>query len=228
MSDAEPDLSRVRWRDYVMARGPAFDTFWAAHGAEPGRNVLFIAGRGFDPRAPMALRRLTAAAEACPVDVVALRFEDELAADSPEQEKAAEANWQAFNSIVAGRGKVESRTVKFRNEKRDSIADRSAANLFADEAAVVPYTDLVVDVSAMPRVVYFPLISRLIYFHDARRQCGKAAPNVHLVVSEDPRADTLIREHGVEEEAKFLHPFEGPFNREAKGEQRTVWIPVPG
>ncbi|HEV2296470.1 MAG TPA: hypothetical protein VGR35_21680 [Tepidisphaeraceae bacterium] len=76
--------------------------------------------------------------------------------------------------------------------------------------------------------MYFPLLSRLIYFHDTLYAAGKAAPNVHVVVSEDPRADTLIREHGIEEEAKFLHPFEGPFNREAKGEQRTVWIPVMG
>jgi hypothetical protein len=38
----------------------------------------------------------------------------------------------------------------------------------------------------------------------------------------------LISEHGISEEASYLHPFEGPFNREAKGGQPTVWIPVLG
>jgi hypothetical protein len=176
----------------------------------------------------MGLRRITAAAKACPIDVVALQFEDELAADSPKQRQAAELNGRAFEVAVGNRGTVQTRMVRFRNDKRDSIADRSAANLFADHNGIAPYTDLVVDISAMPRVVYFPLLSRLIYFHDALRSAGKPAPNVHVVVSEDPRADMLIQEHGIEEEAKFLHPFEGPFNREAKGEQRTVWIPVLG
>jgi hypothetical protein len=222
------DLTHPRWRDYVMARGEAFDEFWCRHGAESGRRILFIVGRGFDPRAPMGLQRLARAAAACPIDVVALQFEDELASSSREQHAAAEANFTAFGAVVAGRGTVAERTVKFRNEKNESVADRSAANLFADPTEFATYTDIVVDVSAMPRVVYFPLLSRLIYFHDTLYESGTRAPNVHVVVSEDPRADTLIREQGIEEEAKFIHPFEGPFNREAKGEQRTVWVPVIG
>jgi hypothetical protein len=222
------DLTRVRWRDYAMSRGEAFDEFWTRHAAEPGRRILFIVGRGFDPRAPMGLQRLVKAAATCAIDVVALHFDDELASDSSEQRAAADANFLAFGHAVAGRGTVEERAVRFRNEKNDSVADRSAANLFADAAQLGAYTDLVVDISAMPRVVYFPLLSRLIYFHDTLYESAAPTPNVHVVVSEDPRTDTLIREHGIEEEAKFLHPFEGPFNREAKGEQRTVWIPVMG
>ncbi|MBW7904859.1 MAG: hypothetical protein LC135_09635 [Phycisphaerae bacterium] len=221
-------LTDPRWRDYVITRGATFDEFWDAHTREQDRRVLFIVGRGFDPRAPRGLGRLAAAARHCSINVVALQFEDELAADSPEQRAAATANWEAFGQIIGNRGTVESKAVQFRNEKRDSIADRSAANLFSDENVVASYTDIVVDVSAMPRVVYFPIISRLIYFHDDRQRLGKAAPNIHVIVSEDPRVDTLIREHGIDEEAKFLHPFEGPFNREARGDQRTVWVPVLG
>lgn len=228
MTGIAPAFSEIRWRDYVLSRGAAFDTFWAEHGGEAGRRVLFIVGRGFDPRAPLGLNRLAAKARGCPIDVVALHFEDELAADSPEQRNAADRNWQAFSAAVAGRGNVESRIVKFRNEKRDSIGARSAANIFADDSAIETYTDVVIDISAMPRVVYFPLISRLIYFHDERQKAGKHASNIHVVVSEDPRVDALIKEHGIDEEARYLHPFEGPFNREAKGGQPTVWVPVLG
>jgi hypothetical protein len=228
MTDYSSDVNEMRWRDYVMTRGNTFDTFWAEHGGEDGRSILYIVGLGFDPRAPIGLQRLAAAANTCPINVIALQFEDELAAHSVEQREAAEANRQAFEIAVEGRGRVEDRTVRFRNDKRDSIADRSAADLFMDQDEVAVYTDIIVDISAMPRVVYFPLLSRLIYFHDSLEGASKVAPNIHTVVAEDPRADTLIRERGIEEEAKFLHPFEGPFNREARGEQRTVWIPVLG
>jgi len=228
MSTTVSTIGEMRWRDYVMVRGTGFDSFWAEHGGEANRRVLFIVGRGFDPRAPLALKRLAAAAPGCAIDVVALEFQDELAGDSQQQRQASEANWQAFGAVVANRGTLTSKAVKFRNEKRDSIAARSAANLFADETAIEPYTDVVIDISAMPRVVYFPLISRLIFFHDDRQKLGKPAPNIHAIVSEDPGLDTQIREHGIDEEASYLHPFEGPFNREAKGGQPTVWIPVLG
>ncbi len=101
---AATDLSHVRWRDYVMSRGEAFDAFWSRHAAEPGRRILFIVGRGFDPRAPMGLQRLVKAATDCPIDAVALHFDDELAAYSLEQRAAAEANLKAFGQSVAGRG----------------------------------------------------------------------------------------------------------------------------
>jgi hypothetical protein len=225
---AQTNHEEMRWRDYVMVRGSGFDTFWAEHGGEPARRLLFIVGRGFDPRAPLGLQRVAAAAPACRIDVVALEFEDDLANDLPVQREAAAANARAVTAAVEGRGVVTPRTVKFRNEKRDSIAARSAANLFADESTVAAYTDVVVDISAMPRVVYFPLISRLIYFHDGLRLTGKPAPNVHVIVLEDPSLDVLIREHGIDEEATYLHPFESPFNREARGGQPTVWIPALG
>lgn len=222
------DVGEMRWRDYVMVRGSGFDKFWTEHGAEPGRRLLFVIGRGFDPRAPLALQRVMAAVPACPIDVVTLEFKDESANESTALRQSAEANARAFAAAVDGRGLLTPKTVKFRNEKGDSIADRSAANLFADDSIISGYTDVLVDISAMPRVVYFPLVSRLIYFYDELRRGNKAAPNIHLIVSEDPGLDMRIHEHGIDEEASYLHPFEGPFNREAKGGQSTVWIPVLG
>ena len=56
----------------------------------------------------------------------------------------------------------------------------------------------------------------------------QTAPNIHVVVAEDPALDCQIREEGVDETASFLHPFEGEFNREATGQQPKVWIPVLG
>lgn len=224
----QPSLEGMRWRDYVMIRGNSFDSFWAQHAAGNARRLLVIVGRGFDPRAPLALNRIAAAAPACPIDVVALEFKDELATDSTAQRQAAVANELAFRAAIAGRGTFTSKVIKFRNEKRDSVAARSAANLYANDAMIAGYTDVVVDVSAMPRVVYFPLLSRLIYFHDDLRTRGAAAPNIHVAVSEDPGLDMRIREHGIDEEASYLHPFEGPFNREAMGGQPTVWVPVLG
>ncbi|MDB5328372.1 MAG: hypothetical protein JWM57_3941 [Phycisphaerales bacterium] len=76
------------------------------------------------------------------------------ATGSPAQQATAKANERAFAATVAGRGWVTTRVLEFRNEKRDSVAARSAANLFADDAKIAGYTNVVVDVTAMPRVVW--------------------------------------------------------------------------
>src|ERR1700678_2720667 len=49
---AATTIGEMRWRDYVMVRGGGVESFWAEHGCEPGRRLLFVVGRGFDPRAP--------------------------------------------------------------------------------------------------------------------------------------------------------------------------------
>jgi hypothetical protein len=212
----------------MLNRGGAFDSFWAEHGNEAGRRVLFIVGRGFDPRASLGLVRLQEIARNCPIDVVGLEFLEDSAGSDNQQAHAAEANWKTITQTVENRGSARSHQVRFRSSDGRRIAARSAANVFADATALDGYTDVVADISAMPQVVYFPLIGRLIFFHDERLRTAENAPNIHIIVSEDPNLDTQIREHGVDETAAFLHPFEGPFNLEARGGYPAVWIPVLG
>jgi hypothetical protein len=218
----------MRWKDYVLARGKAdFEAFWKAHATENGRKLLFIVGRGFDPRASMGLVQLREAAPNCPIDVIGLDYKDEFSTSSLEHRKSAEENWDKITSAMSSLGAASVRAINFRSEDGRRVAARNSADLFADSEELAKYTDVVIDISAMPRVVYFPLVSRLMFFHDELTETGKA-PNIHVLVSEDPKLDSVIREYGVDETAAYLHPFEGPFIQESKGGQPAIWIPVLG
>jgi hypothetical protein len=162
------------------------------------------------------------------MNVLALDLRDDGAASTREQKEAAERNWNTLQNKIKGRGSATSVPVPFRTDDGRRIAARSAANLIEKEEVIESYSDVVVDISAMPRVVYIPLISRLMFFYDRLITNGRRAPNVHIVVSDDPVLDSLIKEQGIEETASYLHPFEGPFNREARSDRPTVWIPVLG
>ena len=222
-------LDEMRWRDYVLIRGGLeFDSFWKEHGNESGRRILFVVGRGFDPRAALGLKRLASVAESCAIDLLALEFIDEPTTGPTDHRDASARNWKAINDTIAKRGSVNQKQVQFHSHDGRRIAARSSANILTDENDLYGYTDVVVDISAMPHVVYFPLISRLLFFHDELLKVSKPAPNVHVIVSEDPQLDTVIQEYGVDETAAFLHPFEGPFIREASGGRPTVWIPILG
>src|SRR5262245_39838706 len=117
MTANSPALGEMRWRDYVQMRGSAFDAFWKDHTAGQKRRVLFILGQGFDPGASMGLARVTAAAHDCSIDLIGLSYEEDASGGSATQAEAVAANWAAIQSVVAGRGSVSTRMVKFRNDK---------------------------------------------------------------------------------------------------------------
>lgn len=228
MTRQSPQLSDMRWRDYVLLRGAEFGAFWQEHGNDTNRKLLFVVGRGFDPRAALGIEKIAAVATACSIDVMALQFDEGESSPPAAQKDAVAENWKRLQAVAHNRGNVSLVPIRFRSEDGHRIAARSAANAISSESVIASYTDVVVDVSAMPRGVYFPLLARLLFFHDSIQNSAKSAPNIHVVVSEDPNLDMGIREHGIDETASFLHPFEGEFNREAKGINPTVWIPVLG
>ena len=49
----------LRWLNYFLQKGADFDSFWSKY-LESRRNILFIAGLGFDPRTCHAFQALMA------------------------------------------------------------------------------------------------------------------------------------------------------------------------
>jgi hypothetical protein len=102
--------------------------------------------------------------------------------------------------------------------------------LFQNLADFSPYTDVVLDISAMPRTVCLPLIGKVLHMLDEARRCDPGSPrfNFHLLVGESPDLDNAIREEGVEDDASYMHPFTGGLDRESSAEQPKIWIPLLG
>jgi hypothetical protein len=218
----------MRWRDYILVRDGEFASFWTTHFAERSRSVLYVCGRGFDPRTCITLRTLAELANGALKETIALEYDEGEGALTQVLRDKATSNWHDMEDILAGKGSCMSHKIVFRTADGRRVGARNAANVFTEEARLSAFSDIIVDISAMPRSVYFPLVARLLYFHDQLKGKHQPAPNIHVVVSEDPMLDYQIREEGVDETASFLHPFEGEFNREATGQQPKVWIPVLG
>jgi hypothetical protein len=217
----------MRWQNYVLERGTPLKAFWAAHLAERQRNVLVVVGKGFDPRMCLGVQLLLAAGGTGTRDVHALEFQEGESSPSLAHGEWIRGNWEALERAVDGRGAITPRPVPFWSEERRRIGPQNAANLFDSHEALRPYADVVVDVSAMPRGIYFPLIARLMYLLETW-PAGETAPNLHVMVAEDPDLDARIREEGVDEAADFLYSFEGRLTREARAEFPRVWIPLLG
>jgi len=123
--------------------------------------------------------------------------------------------------------KLREYEIQMWSEDGRRIGARNAASVFRRLDDLLQYTDVVIDISALPRSIYFPLIGRLLFLIDQAR--GDAPlPNLHVVVSESVELDEVIHAEGIDDDATYLHGFSGGIDREAAAGMPRIWIPILG
>lgn len=88
------------------------------------------------------------------------------------------------------------------------------------------FGDIFVDVSSLPRSVYFPVVAKILHLLD--RVKDGLVPNLFVLVSESTELDRRIMEEGIDEDADYIHPFRGAVERESAAERPKVWFPLLG
>jgi hypothetical protein len=210
-----------------MESGAGLDTFWRTY-LQRERNILFVLGRGFDPRVCLGLRSLLEAGGAGKRDVIAIEFDEGASSPSRAYDQLVQDNWSALQGLVARKGTLSARPVKIWSDDGRRISARSAAGLFGSLNDLTGYTDIVVDISALPRGIYFPLITKILHILDTTPGDGGKKPNLHVMVAENPLLDRCIQDEGVDDTATYLHPFGASLEMEATADHPKVWIPVLG
>lgn len=175
----------------------------------------------------MGLELLLAAGGVGQRDVLGLDFREGPRSPSLNHEPLVEQNWTSVVESVGSRGTVSVRPVEFWSSEGRRISSQSARDLFDSDESFKPYTDVVVDISSMPRSVYFPLIARMLYLIDHPVESRKTPLNLHVLVAEDPALDASIQEEGIDEKAEFMASFSGGFDEEAV-QTPKVWLPMLG
>lgn len=218
----------LRWRDYFLRDGEGFVHFWTQFLAEQERNLLFVLGHGFDARMCEGVERIIRLGGGGTRDVALIAFDE--GADSPSQTYVDQrkANGERLERLVQGHGKIGHRNIKMFSDDNRRIGARSIAQEFSSSAEFNAYTDVVVDISALPRSLYMPLLAKLLALFDLKTKDGKQR-NLHVIVSHSPAADGAIVEEGLEESASYLHGFAAAkLESESTSSQPKIWIPVLG
>jgi hypothetical protein len=205
-----------QWTDYFLDAN--FSEFWRRRMADPEVRVLVIIGLGFDPRSLTSLQLLSELGFSDRVGHLALKIiaRPALGPSGLLIQKLSEENLKGLEAI--GDCKVEAMLdVETQDSEGHSIAGRKTLSALAGSKDVLSkYSDVIVDISGMPRGMFFPLIAYLLRLVDQQ-----VFPNLHVTVVEDPVLDAKIsgREYGV---ADFVHTFRH------HDEGRLVWLPVVG
>ncbi len=221
------ERNRLRWNDYIFFKGPDFDIFWEQHLRAENRNVLFIIGLGFDPRMCTGISAIMNAGGTGKRECLLIEFDEGDDSPSKKYNNEVQRNKEELQQLFNQKGKIVSKQLQMWSDDGRRIGARRASEIIGDSSSLNEWNDIIIDVSALPRGVYFPLIAKLLYLIDERCQNNNKL-NLHVVVTEDVLLDKSIQEEGIDETACYLHGFSSALEREATAGIPVVWIPVLG
>lgn len=182
-------MTELRWRNYVLSRDEQFGALWSELRDGADRSVLYILGLGFDERMCLGLRGVLEASKRGKVEVCLLTFDE--GQDSPSQSHRSlrDSNESELKALVATHGCVcNVRNIKLVSTDGRRLGGRSVARAFS-AADLSSFTDVVVDISALPRGLYFPLVVKMLTLFDHPPEAVKqTASTAEDAASEEPVA----------------------------------------
>lgn len=222
----------LRWDPYLMRRGTEFGSYWQEYLHSSVRKLLYVLGRGFDPRMCMGVRAVLDVGGKGSRDCVLIEFDEGPASPSRKHGRLVVENTKRLADLVKGRGTIIPKPVPMwasDGPRRRRIGSRQAADVFSSIVEFEHYTDVIIDISAMPRGIYFPLIGKVLHILDHFKEVDpkRPRPNLYIVVNEDARLDQRIRDVGVDDAATYIYGF-GSLDKEATAAIPKVWIPILG
>lgn len=208
----------THWSHPLLINDAAFEEVWSRPRDEP---VLFVAGSGFDPRALVVLERLAA---------VTSRRIDGLVIELPEDatdlavRPLAQANRARIEQVVkASDGQVRVQTLPEYHDARS--LGRLISRNFQESGTLDGYVEVILEISAMPRSIFFPLIRGVLQrAHLGSAAGGHWSGDLHVAVCENPEADESILEEGT----TAMAPIGGFAQTRSEHPATTIWVPVLG
>ena len=228
------DSSDLMWNSYFLRSGDGAREFWKNHLSNGTRNVLYVIGLGFDPRMCDGLRMILSAKNR--IELKCLVVEIDEGADSITGDLASNVseNRESLIKLMEGNAQIEFRQIdmwKGNGLGKRRVGQKNATELFRNLSEIENYSDIIVDISALPRGIYLPLISKLFYLIDQEESelTRRRVPNLHVIVSENVSMDNRIQSVGVDEKADYIiGSGRGGLDTEQSANIPRIWIPILG
>ncbi len=209
-------MMQSRWSEYYLDHN--YENFWCKRMKDPDASVCMILGVGFDPRSLIALERISRCSSPGQLGYVAMLLRPSSSTKKETQgiESFTTNNQQRLLAVTDGK-KIEYREIELRDESGYAVGGRRAVELLhARLDEITQYRDVIVDISGLPRTIFFSIIA----FLCKQADLGKIK-NLHVAVTEDSSVDGRIlgSEYG---DADYI-PYFGLVKP-----KKIVWLPVIG
>lgn len=202
-----------RWDPCVNHHDGTTEKFVHNHFGESHRQVLLIAGAGFDTRSCEVARLIA------PLTVgrtYALLIQEQRPALSKEQHSRSNTNKSTLTSLFINHGIVE---IAIFADDGALIGGREVVKAI-NKISIQKFTDIVVDCSALSIGEAFPTIRFLL------SQAKSVSPevNVHVMVTDQPTIDSAIRAVP-SDSVDTIFGFKGDLGLDSSLTAARLWIP---
>lgn len=209
--------------NYFLRKDEEFTSFWSSYLNSGGKNVLFILGLGFDPRATKCLKLISALNTQSTISCMVLKYVTNSTAPQNLLD-SLNINTIKLQSIIP-ENKWITKSIKIMNDSNEYVMSVETSKQI-QKNDFKNYSDIIIDISSMPNGVYFPIIKKLLDWINNNLLGRKI--NLHVVVSENAQFDGKIKARGIGDKVTFMHMFGGTLLIEAKKNLRKVWLPLLG
>ena len=217
--------SELRWNGHFLASGEEFTSFWKnVHGLDQ-RKLLIVCGAGFDPRALAAVDGiLNSGARVAECRLVEFSSGSGLVAE--EDLTRAEMHRSKLRRLFGSKA-LKPVSVPMRSQEGRSIGGIRISEAFRDPKSYKGFSDVVIDITALPAELYFPLIATLLEVWQIEDGSSPRLGNLHVAVCHNPLVDSMILPEGGDK-AELMYGFPGTVQRAAIGDPIPIWAPVLG
>ena len=147
-----------------------------------------------------------------------------------------EVNAHALEEIFAPLGATEPLSIGSSAAGEEDLSATNALRIGTEAALekVTDQTDIILDVSSLPRVVYLALMTSLLYRLVPDKHVANGSPlaassiNFQILVAEDAALDAQIRAEDPSNDLILIPGFSGALHAESVQEWPLVWFPILG
>lgn len=148
----------LKWEPYVLMKNSELSDFYANHFAvAKRRRLLYIMGEGFDYRMNLGISSLKSQCPDLEPDCFLISYDEGRTSSSRRYKPLVKANTEELRKLLKADRifikKIELWSSEGKKKKR--VGDQNVAALFKDKELFAQYTDIIVDISALPRGIYF-------------------------------------------------------------------------
>ena len=230
------------WENYVFRRGIDVHELWDQMYAVRARKnrplrLLYITGRGFDLRANTVLEQFLDRLKAshCNVDAAKLLLVGLTGYQLSEDLRSQTAqNAERLIELFKGVGETQVLEMGRSADGEDDITTAVALRNGADKILqhVDQYTDIVLDVSSLPRISYLTillsLLAKLVPTLKTTNPLFGRGVGLQVLVGEDPALDSKISSEDPGNDLVLIPGYAEAFQAETLQDSHLVWMPLLG
>lgn len=217
-----------KWDPYVLMRNDEISSFTKDHfTAQSGRKLLYIMGAGFDLRMNRGIQSLIQTCTNINLDCFLIEYDEGRSSSSRKYKPMVKNNLEILSKLLP-KERIVLKKIELWNaegNKKKRVGDQNVANIFNDSELFRDYTDIIVDISAMPRGIYFSLIGKIQTILDSFYP--DSDKNFFIITSENASLDSHIKEFKPDSELSYVYGFRGGSELTSEKKQ-TIWLPILG